>query len=98
MMLTCGVAGLPLLDPLLTPSDCVVLGAQRGPLDGSEQVDETQAGLDDERVARLEREAQSLKRVGEDIFRLQEKLDLERVTREQTVGMMQVLSRDWLPL
>ena len=56
-------------------------------------MDETQAGLDDERVARLEREAQSLKRVGEDIFRLQEKLDLERVTREQTLGMVQVRRR-----
>jgi endonuclease/exonuclease/phosphatase family metal-dependent hydrolase len=51
-------------------------------------VDETQAGLDDERVTRLEREAQTLKRVGEDIFRLQEKLDLERISREQTLGMV----------
>jgi len=58
------------------------------------KVDETQAGLDDERVARLEREAQSLKRVGEDIFRLQEKLDLERVTREQTLGMVQADLRE----
>jgi len=35
-----------------------------------------------EKVSRLEREAQILKRVGDDIFRIQEKLDAERVARE----------------
>ena len=35
------------------------------------KVEEAHSGLDDERVARLEREAQTLKRVGEDVFRVQ---------------------------
>ena len=50
------------------------------------KVDECQAGIDDERVNRLEREAQTLKRVGEDIFRLQEKVDTERGHREVRSG------------
>lgn len=37
------------------------------------KVEEAHSGLDDERVARLEREAQTLKRVGEDVFRVQVK-------------------------
>lgn len=58
------------------------------------KVDETQAALDDERVARLEREAQTLKRVGEDIFRTQEKIDMERVTRENTLSQIQAEVRE----
>ena len=52
------------------------------------KVDECQAGIDDERVNRLDREAQTLKRVGEDIFRLQEKVDTERGVREASVAQL----------
>ena len=52
------------------------------------KVDECQTGIDDERVERLEREANTLKRVGEDIFRLQEKVDAERVARETGVNAL----------
>mmetsp|Transcript_7855 Transcript_7855/g.26087 ORF Transcript_7855/g.26087 Transcript_7855/m.26087 type:complete len:293 (-) Transcript_7855:597-1475(-) len=48
------------------------------------KVEECKAGLDDERVNRLEREAETLKRVGEEMFRLQEKVDNERGQREAT--------------
>ena len=41
-------------------------------------------------MARLEREAQTLKRVGEDIFRVQEKIDSERLTRETAITHIQV--------
>lgn len=52
------------------------------------KVDECQAGIDDERVHRLEREAQTLKRVGEDIYRLSEKVDTERGAREASVAQL----------
>eukprot|EP00898_Chlorokybus_atmophyticus_P004769 jgi/Chlat1/5293/Chrsp35S05195 len=50
------------------------------------QVEETHAAVEDERVARLEREAVVLKRVGEDVLRVQEKVDAERVAREAAVA------------
>ena len=46
------------------------------------KLDETRQAIDDEKVSRLEREAQILKRTGEDIFRLQEKIDGETTVRE----------------
>jgi predicted RND superfamily exporter protein len=49
-------------------------------------VEECQSGIDDERVARLEREALTLKRVGEDVLRISEKVDDERSAREEHVG------------
>jgi hypothetical protein len=52
------------------------------------KVDECQASVDDERVQRLEREAATLKRVGEDVFRLQEKVDGERGVREAAVAQL----------
>ena len=50
------------------------------------RVDECQASVDDERVQRLEREAATLKRVGEDVIRLQEKVDGERGVREAAMA------------
>ena len=47
-----------------------------------------QNALDDERVARLEREAQTLKQAGDDICRLQEKIESERVDRESSFGII----------
>jgi Skp family chaperone for outer membrane proteins len=52
------------------------------------KVDECQTSIDDERVERLEREANTLKRVGEDIFKLQEKVDVERAAREGGVNAL----------
>ena len=53
----------------------------------AERVEECQSGIDDERVARLEREARAtLKRVGEDVLRISEKVDDERSAREEHVG------------
>ncbi|GMH41961.1 hypothetical protein BSKO_09880 [Bryopsis sp. KO-2023] len=52
------------------------------------KVEECAAGIDDERVARLEREAHTLKRVGEDIFRVQEKIDEEASIRESDISKM----------
>lgn len=46
------------------------------------KLDETRQAIDDEKVSRLEREAQILKRTGEDIFRLQEKIDGETTVWE----------------
>lgn len=46
------------------------------------KLEETQAALDDERVARLERECSTLKKIGEDVFRMQESIETERATRE----------------
>lgn len=53
------------------------------------KIDETKASLEDERVSRLEREAQTLKRVGEDIFRLQERIEKEKSNREASLHSMQ---------
>ena len=39
-------------------------------------------------MARLERETQIVKRVGDDLFRMQEKLDAERVARESTLTIL----------
>ena len=44
---------------------------------------------DAERLARLEREAQSLKRVGDEIFRVEQRVDSERSAREATLGKLQ---------
>ena len=40
-------------------------------------------------MSRLEREAQTLKRVGEDIFRLQERLEKEKANREASMHSLQ---------
>ena len=40
-------------------------------------------------MSRLEREAQTLKRVGEDIFRLQERLEKEKSNREASMHSLQ---------
>lgn len=42
-----------------------------------------------ERVARLEKEAQSLKRVSEEVFRVQKQVDTEKVARESASGQLQ---------
>merc|ERR1712151_918426 len=41
-----------------------------------------------EKVARLQREAQTLKRVGDEIFRCQQKVTAERTTRDADVVLM----------
>ena len=53
-----------------------------------ERVEECQSGIDDERVARLEREALTLKRVGEDVLRIAGKVDEEGAARERGVGAL----------
>jgi len=53
------------------------------------KIDASKAGLDDEKVSRLEREAQTLKRVGEDVFRLQERIEQEKSQREAALHSMQ---------
>ena len=45
--------------------------------------------MEDERVSRLEREAQTLKRVGEDIYRLQERIEQEKAQREGSLHSLQ---------
>lgn len=42
-----------------------------------------------ERVARLEKEAQSLKRVSEEVFRVQKQIDNEKLERESASGQLQ---------
>lgn len=42
-----------------------------------------------ERVARLEKEAQSLKRVSEEVFRVQKQIDGEKLERESASGQLQ---------
>ncbi len=42
-----------------------------------------------ERVARLEKEAQSLKRVSEEVFRVQKQIDGEKAERESASGQLQ---------
>lgn len=42
-----------------------------------------------EKVARLEKEAQSLKRISEEVFRVQKQLDTEKVAREAASGQLQ---------
>ena len=42
-----------------------------------------------ERVARLEKEAQSLKRVSEEVFRVQKQIDGEKAARESASGQLQ---------
>lgn len=42
-----------------------------------------------ERVARLEKEAQSLKRVSEEVFRVQKQIDSEKLERESASGQLQ---------
>jgi len=39
-------------------------------------------------VTRLQREAQTLKRVGDEVFRVQQKVTAERTTREASVVLM----------
>jgi SF-assemblin/beta giardin len=41
-----------------------------------------------ERVARLEREAQTLKRIGDDMFRLTERLDAEKNVRDAEMAQI----------
>ena len=53
------------------------------------KVDEAQGAVEEERAVRIDRETQNLKRVGEDIFRVQEKVDVERCTREGALTAMQ---------
>lgn len=53
------------------------------------KVDEAQGAVEEERAVRIDRETQNLKRVGEDIFRVQEKVDVERFTREGALTAMQ---------
>ncbi|EEH57742.1 uncharacterized protein MICPUCDRAFT_16280 [Micromonas pusilla CCMP1545] len=50
------------------------------------KVDECASAVDDERVDRLRREAATLRRVGEDVLRLQEKVDGERSVREAALA------------
>ena len=42
-----------------------------------------------ERVERLEKEAQSLKRVSEEVFRVQKQVDGEKAERESASGQLQ---------
>lgn len=44
--------------------------------------------LEVEKVARLQREAQTLKRVGDEVFRMQQKVTAERTTREAALVVM----------
>ena len=60
------------------------------------KIDETREAVDDEKVARLEREAQILKRTGEDVFRLQEKIDSESLRREEQFNLIQATLTDTL--
>ena len=41
------------------------------------------------RLTTLEREAQSLKRIGDEVYHLQQQMDGERLTRETTLGQLQ---------
>jgi len=58
------------------------------------KVDEAQGAVEEERAVRIDRETQNLKRVGEDIFRVQEKVDVERCTREGALTAMQAELRE----
>lgn len=53
------------------------------------KVEEVQGSVDDERVNRLEREAQTLKRIGDDVFKCQEKIDIQRKDMDAHVQSMQ---------
>ncbi|KAL3158770.1 hypothetical protein ABBQ32_011498 [Trebouxia sp. C0010 RCD-2024] len=53
------------------------------------KAEECLAAVDDERVARLEKEAQSLKRVSEEVFRVQKQIDSEKLARESASGQLQ---------
>merc|ERR1711907_158325 len=52
------------------------------------QVHDFRTAFEMERVSRLEREAQILKRIGEDKQQLLEKLDAERMSRESSVNVV----------
>merc|ERR1712028_42540 len=52
------------------------------------QVHDFRTAFEMERVSRLEREAQLLKRIGEDKQQLMEKLDAERMARESSVNVV----------
>lgn len=54
-----------------------------------ERVEAVEASIDDERVARLERETVVLKRVGEDVRKISEKVDEESAHREKGLEMIQ---------
>ena len=54
-----------------------------------ERVEAVEASIDDERVARLERETVVLKRVGEDVWKISEKVDEESAHREKGLEMIQ---------
>ena len=54
-----------------------------------ERVEAVEASIDDERVARLERETVVLKRVGEDVRKISEKVDEESAHREKALEMIQ---------
>ena len=41
------------------------------------------------RLTTLEREAHSLKRIGDEVYHLQQQMDGERLTRETTLGLLQ---------
>ena len=53
------------------------------------KVEEVQGSVDDERVNRLEREAQTLKRIGDDVFKCQEKIDVQRRDMDAHVQSLQ---------
>merc|ERR1711998_25971 len=52
------------------------------------QIQDLRTAFEMERVSRLEREAQILKRIGEDKQQLLEKLDAERMSRESSVNVV----------
>ena len=60
--------------------------AARASAEHASSVDEVRTEMHDERVSRLEREAAMLKRIGEDIYSVAEKVDSERIVREQAVS------------
>ena len=49
---------------------------------------EHQKRFEVEKVTRLQREAQTLKRVGDEVFRIQQKITAERTTREAAITLM----------
>lgn len=51
--------------------------------------EECMAAVEDVRLTTLEREAQSLKRIGDEVYHLQQQMDGERLTRETTLGQLQ---------
>ena len=54
----------------------------------SRRVEDFGAALDDERLARLEREAEMIARVGQEVNELRTKVEAERNTRESAVGKL----------